>query len=104
MIIKYDKLVRDKIPEIIENSNKEFQIHTVDEKATIQYLIKKFDEELAEFKEAYSKEELADVLELIHGLAYQLDYDMEEIEAIRQDKHEKRGGFEQRIVLDHVIE
>ena len=103
-MIKYDKLIRDRIPEIIEKSGKEYQIHTVDRDTTIEYLIKKFDEELTEFKEAYSKVELADVLELIHGLAYQLEYDMEEIEKIRLDKRKKRGGFENRIILDHVLD
>jgi predicted house-cleaning noncanonical NTP pyrophosphatase (MazG superfamily) len=103
-MMKYDKLIRDRIPEIIENSGKKYQIHTVDHDTAIEYLIKKFDEELTEFQEECSKVEPADVLELIHGLAYQLDYDMDEIEKIRLDKREKRGGFEKRIILDHVMD
>lgn len=102
-MIKYDKLVRDRIPEIIKNSNKEYKIHVVDKDETIKYLIQKFSEELDEFEEAYAKEELADVLELIHGLAYHLDYDLNELESIRKDKYEKRGGFEDSIVLDYVL-
>ena len=101
-MIKYDKLVRDRIPEIIKNSNKEYKIHVVDKDETIKYLIRKFSEELDEFEESYAKEELADVLELIHGLAYHLDYDLGEIESIREDKYDKRGGFEDSIVLDYV--
>ena len=101
-MIKYDKLVRDRIPEIIKNSNKEYKIHVVDKDETIKYLIRKFSEELDEFEESYAKEELADVLELIHGLAYHLDYDLGEIESIREDKYSKRGGFEDSIVLDYV--
>lgn len=103
-MIQYDKLVRDKIPEIIEKSNKEYKIHIVNSEEAIAYLTKKFSEELNEFNEAYAKEELADILELIHGLAYQLDYDMKEIEAIRKEKYDKRGGFEKNIVLDYVMD
>ncbi|OPL07326.1 MAG: phosphoribosyl-ATP pyrophosphohydrolase [delta proteobacterium ML8_F1] len=103
-MIVYNKLVRDKIPQIIADANKEFKTHIVDREEAVRYLLDKFDEEIEEFKEAYAKEELADILELVHGLAYQLNYDLEEIEAIRAQKYENRGGFEARIILDHVLE
>jgi len=103
-MIKYNKLIRDKIPEIIESSNKEYKIHTVDKDETIKYLILKFSEEINEFKESYSIKELADILEIIHGLAYHLNYDMNELESIRKKKYNDRGGFEEGIILDYVIE
>ncbi len=103
-MIVYNKLVRDGIPEIIAGANKEYQTHIVDEKEAVTYLLEKFSEEIEEFREAYAKEELADILELIHGLAFHLKYDLEEIETIRQEKYDKRGGFEKGIILDHVME
>lgn len=103
-MIKYDKLVRDKIPEIIKASNKECKTHTVAKEETIKYLIQKISEETSEFEEFYSKEELADLLEVIHGLVHHLNYDFVEIETIRKVKKENRGGFEKSIILDSVLD
>lgn len=98
----YNKLIRDKIPEIIKNSGRMPEIQSLDKNDTLEHLILKFDEEIEEFKEAYSIEELADILEIIHGLAYHLDYDMNELEEVRRSKYEKRGGFREGIKLMSV--
>ena len=98
----YDKIVRDKIPEIIKANNKEFESEIVSKEKALEYLLKKFDEEIEEFKEAYSVEELADILELVHGLAYHLAIDLKDLEEIRRKKSDDRGGFEKGIVLKRV--
>lgn len=98
----YNKLVRDNIPEIIEASGKTCSTKIVNHDETIDYLIKKFSEEIEEFQEAYSIEELADILEIVHGLAHHLNFDLVELESIRKQKSKERGGFEKSIVLNEV--
>ena len=63
----------------------------------------KLNEELAEFQESKSMEELADLLEVIRAVAAARGSSIEEVEAIRRDKAEKRGGFEKKILLTEVI-
>lgn len=60
----YNKLVRDKIPEIIEKSGKQCIIETMDKKNYLEFLDNKLDEELAEYQQDKSIEELADLLEV----------------------------------------
>ena len=98
----YDKIVRDKIPQIIESKGKKSSSLVVDKDETIKYLIKKFSEEISEFEEEHSIEELADILEIVHGLAYHLDFDFSDLESIRKQKSIERGGFEKSIVLKEV--
>lgn len=99
---EYNKLVRDRIPEIIETAGKEYSTKIVQPDETVEYLIKKFSEEIDEFKEDHSIEELADILEIVHGLAYHLDIDLKELESVRKKKADERGGFKESIVLEKV--
>lgn len=108
--IDYDKLVRDRIPEIIKEIDKVANIEIVDKDTALNYLIKKIDEEKIELIEALETykydsaiEELADLLEIIHGIAYQMDLPFQELDTIRIKKKKKRGGFEDRIVLKSVV-
>ena len=98
-MLKYDKLVRDLIPEIISASGKTAEIEIVDNKVAFEYLIKKLDEEVTEFKTDQNLEELADVLEVLFGLAHKMGYSEEELLNKRQEKKETRGGFEKNIIL-----
>ena len=98
----YDKIIRDKIPEIIKANDKNLETEIVDKKKAVEYLIKKFDEEIEEFKKEYSIEELADILEIVHGLAHNLGVDFNDLENIRRKKADDRGGFEKGIVLRRV--
>ena len=102
----YNKLVRDRIPEIIESTGKTFSTRVLDEQEYIKELKKKSFEELQEYIEADNREdaieELADVLEIMHALAACHGASMEDIEAVRQKKAEKRGGFKEKIFLVEV--
>ena len=100
--IKYDKLVRDKIPQIIEDDGKDYTIHTADDKEYVSKLYAKALEELDEFKENPTAEEMADLFEVLDGLMSFYDLDSEEIEFIKKEKRENRGGFEGRIILENV--
>ncbi|MFC4022333.1 phosphoribosyl-ATP pyrophosphohydrolase [Oceanobacillus longus] len=103
----YNKLVRDRIPQIIENSGKSCKTDTLNHDRYILELKKKVMEEVEEYQQAATKEdaleELADLLELIHTLVKDVhDSSMEELEKIRSDKAEKRGGYEEKVFLVEV--
>lgn len=102
----YNKLVRDRIPEIIENSGKKFTTKILDDDQYELELKKKLKEEMEEYQNTSNDnealEELADLLELMHALAKVHGASMEEVEKIRQDKASKRGGFEEKIFLIEV--
>ena len=101
---KYYKLVRDRIPEIIAKSGKRPVYSILSDEAYLAKLDEKLNEELSEYQESKSMEELADLLEVIRAVAVARGSSMEEVEAIRRDKAAKRGGFEKRILLSEVIE
>lgn len=102
----YNKLVRDRIPEIIENTGKNFSTRVLDNKEYIKELKKKSFEELQEYVETNNNkdaiEELADVLEIIHALAEYHGASIEKVEEVRKQKAEKRGGFKEKIFLIEV--
>ena len=103
-MIKYDKLIRDKIPEIIEQSGKKCIVEVMDNDTYIEYLDQKLNEELAEYQQDKSVEELADLLEVIYAVAVARGYSVEDLERIRVEKAEKRGSFEKRLILQGVID
>ena len=102
--IKYHKLVRDRIPEIVEKSGKQPVYSILSDKEYLAKLDEKLNEELAEYQESKSMEELADLLEVIRAVAVARGSSIEEVESIRQDKAAKLGGFEKKILLTEVIE
>ena len=104
MEIKYDKLVRDRIPEIITAAGKTCVTETLSDEAYLLKLDAKLDEELAEYHADQNIEELADLLEVILACAAARGSSAEELERIRAEKAEKRGGFEKKLLLKAVIE
>ena len=102
--IIYNKLVRDRIPEIIEASGKRCVCSILSEEDYVTKLDEKLNEELAEYQESKSMEELADLLEVIRAVATARGSSIEEVEAIRRDKAAKRGGFEKKILLTEVTD
>lgn len=102
----YNKLVRDRIPEIIESTGKKFSTRILDNDEYIKELKKKSFEELEEYVSTTSDEdaleELADLLEIIHALAEYHGASFEKVEEIRKKKVEKRGGFKEKIFLIEV--
>ena len=102
MIKSYHKLVRDRIPEIIESAGKKCICTELSDEAYIAMLDAKLNEELAEYQESKSLEELADLLEVIRAVAQARGSSVEEVEAIRVRKAETRGGFQRRLLLREV--
>lgn len=105
-ILKYNKLVRDKIPTIIEEDGKCCHFNVLDQETFREKLIEKFHEETIEFEETTNDdeaiEELADLLELIHAAATLHGQSIEEVERVRMAKKERRGGFEKKLLLIEV--
>lgn len=101
---KYNKLVRDKIPDIIENSGRKAIIEKVSEEAYYMLLNEKLDEERKEYLESLRVEELADLVEVIYAILEYKNVSIKEFEAMRTEKAAKRGAFKERILLKEVIE
>jgi len=95
----YNKLVRDKIPEIIRSSGEIPVTRVLDQEAYTAALERKLDEEVQEFHQEHNLEELADILEVVYALAEDLGFSKEELLKVYQKKHDARGGFRDRIYL-----
>ena len=102
--MKYSKLVRDRIPEIIKASGKSCVTEILSDKAYLRLVDAKLDEELAEYHSDQNIEELADLLEVIYAAAMARGYTLEQLESVRAAKAEKRGAFANKILLKEVIE
>ena len=102
--VEYHKLVRDRIPEIIEASGKTCSCRILPDSEYLEMLDEKLNEELSEYQESKSMEELADLMEVIRAAAKARGSSIEEVEKIRREKAEKRGGFEKKILLEEVKE
>lgn len=100
----YQKLVRDRIPEIIEASGKSCVTEILSDADYLELLDAKLDEELAEYHKDQNVEELADLLEVIYAAAKARGYTLEQLEVVRAEKASKRGAFEKKILLKEVIE
>lgn len=98
-VIKYNKLVRDKIPEICNQDGKDAIIRELSNKEYEKCLSEKLIEECEEYIESRDIEELADVIEVVHAIAANKDVNYSDIESLRQKKKEKRGGFDKKILL-----
>jgi predicted house-cleaning noncanonical NTP pyrophosphatase (MazG superfamily) len=98
----YNKLVRDKIPEIIQAEGKSLKTRVLDDAEHLEELLKKLGEEYEELKTDRNVEELADVHEVLLALADALGISHEELEKVRRDKAAKRGAFKQKIFLEEV--
>ena len=103
-IIKYNKLVRDRIPEIIEASGKTCKTEILNDAEYLQMIDAKLDEELAEYHKDQNIEELADLMEVIYAAAAARGYSIEQLEQVRAEKAAKRGGFQKKILLVEVVE
>ena len=102
--MEFNKLVRDRIPDIIEASGKSCTTEILDHSAFLRLLDTKLDEELAEYHKDQNIEELADLMEVIRAATVARGYTLDDLERVRAEKVAKRGGFEKRILLKEVYE
>ncbi|MDD2518434.1 MAG: nucleoside triphosphate pyrophosphohydrolase [Bacilli bacterium] len=103
----YNKLVRDKIIDIIMDDNETPIYHQLSDLEYWSSLIEKDKEELEEVKNASNKEEikkeLADKLEIIRAMASYIGYELNDIIDEANIKRDKRGGFDKRLFLEKTI-
>lgn len=100
------KLVRDLIPQVIASDGKKCVTRVLEPSEHLGAIKTKMQEEALEFKEATSPteavEELSDILELVHAALYIYGVSYEQLEQVRIQKKEKRGGFSEGIYLIEV--
>ena len=100
--MRYNKLVRDKIPNIIKKDGKIPVTHIASDEEFKTKLYEKLKEETDEFLKNPSNEELADILEVIDSICKQNKIEKDELETVKKQKSKERGGFKDKIILDEV--
>src|SRR5690625_1365128 len=102
----YNKLVRDRIPEVIQANGKTCRTRTLDNEEYIEQLNTKLNEEMLEYLHASdpasSLEELADMIEVIRVIVKAKGFSWEVLEQVRKEKEAKRGAFDKRVYLIDV--
>lgn len=96
----YNKLVRDRIPEIIEADGHFCYYHVADDSEYKKKLQEKLQEEIAEFLENPSPEEMADVLEVLDAIRKFYDINLDDIKHQKISKKMVRGRFNERYILE----
>jgi predicted house-cleaning noncanonical NTP pyrophosphatase (MazG superfamily) len=100
--MKYKKLVRDKIPEIIKDKGEVPITHTASDDEYWLKLKEKLQEEADEFMRDNDEKELADILEVVYAICDYKKIDIKKLELLRKKKAGERGGFKERIILDET--
>ena len=101
--ITHNKLVRDKIPDIIKSAGNQAVPRVLTDEEYLAELDRTLSEECAEYQMDKSLEEMADVLEVLYAIAAARGYSVEELERVRAEKSEKRGGLADKIFLEEVL-
>ncbi len=104
---EHNKLVRDLIPEIIKRNGDKAVVHILDDEKFKKELLKKLVEESKEVLEADTnkeemKKEIGDVLEVLDSIIHSFQINKAEIEKIKNNRKEKRGGFKNQIFLEYT--
>lgn len=102
MKIEYNKLVRDNIPHIIEKEGRKATVRKLDKAETITNLERKLIEEVGEYIEDKTVDELADILEVLYALCEINGITREHLEQIRKSKAQERGAFKKGLFLEYV--
>ena len=97
--IKFEKLVRDYILESIKNQGDEPVYRVLDDEEYEVLLERKLDEEVSEYHQDKTLEELADIIEVVLSLCAAKGYSTNELIQIYKKKHEEKGGFKDKIYL-----
>ncbi len=97
--VNHNKAIRDRIPEIIEQSGSKYNVKTLSDEEFLIQIEKKLSEEVVEYQNDKKPEELADILEVIYKIAQLKGIPKEDLEKIRIKKLEERGGFEKNLFL-----
>jgi len=100
--MKYNKLIRDKIPEIIKQDGKNPITRIATDEEYWQKLKEKLKEEVDEFLESENEEELADIYEVLEHIYEIKKLEKHKLKEIKEKKAEQRGSFKLKIILEEV--
>ena len=107
-MVKHNKLVRDRVPELIQAEGKQVIVKHLNQAEHFEQARLKLYEELKEYEDENIDEEcleeLADILELAYELGKMHGASFEEMNAIRTEKREQKGGFEKGLFLEEVLD
>ena len=95
----YDKLIRDRIPEIIEASCSKCEVEVVSDEVALEYLYKKLGEEVDELLSDKNLDEIADVMEVLFAIGKKYGYREDEVLGRIYEKRYSRGAFEDNLIL-----
>lgn len=98
--MKYNKLVRDKIPEYIRSKGGIPVIHIANDKEYWEKLKEKLQEEIKEFDKSETIEEMADIQEVIDAMCSYKKFNRKKLELMKKKKAKERGGFKKKIILE----
>ncbi|MBO5127898.1 MAG: nucleoside triphosphate pyrophosphohydrolase [Clostridia bacterium] len=101
--MKYNKLIRDRIPEIIAKNGQTARVRVLTDEEYLTKLDEKLGEELAEYLADGNIEELADLLEVLYAAALARGTTAEQLDEIRRKKAEERGAFAEKLLLEEVL-
>ena len=101
--MKYDKLIRDRIPEIIADNGQTARVRVLNGDEYLAKLDEKLGEELAEYLADGDVGELADLLEVIYAAALVRGCSADQLDEIRRKKAEERGAFAEKLLLEEVL-
>lgn len=108
--IIFNKLVRDKIPDLIKNSGRRCEFEAMDDIQYAEKLSEKLCEEVQEFLKEFNAEndenaikELADILEVIYAIVELIGVNTQDFEKIRLAKIDKNGSFSKKILLKSIL-
>jgi len=100
----HNKLVRDNIPQILKQKNISVKIHIADDKEYAKKLLEKLQEEVTEYTQTQTIEEMADIFEVITTILEQKNRTIEQVIAVQQQKRKEKGAFKERIILEETEE
>jgi len=102
--MRYNKLVRDKIPNIIIQDGKQVKVHVAKDEEYLSHLYLKLMEELMEFKDDPCEEEFIDILEVLEAIKEYHKLDISDLEKMRLKKRKTKGGFSEGWILDGIFD
>jgi predicted house-cleaning noncanonical NTP pyrophosphatase (MazG superfamily) len=102
-VTRYDKLVRDRIPELIEADGKHCDVRVLDDEEFDQRLSQKVHEEWEEYQRSGEITELVDLVEVIEAIVGRRGIAWADFESLRLKKRSERGSFARRLLLDTVF-
>jgi len=97
--IEYNKVIRDRIPEIIRENGNDCEVKILTDEDFLIELEKKIGEELVEYLESREVMELADMIEVIYRVAELKGYSVDSLDNMRREKAQKRGAFNENLFL-----